>query len=75
MFVGDKKNPLIFGRKGQLLADYLDEEFYALLDDAYMHISGFRKISADDENLTEAYIYSTRYLVLYLMQDYGCGKL
>lgn len=73
MFVGDKKNPIAIDKKGQLLAN-LDEEFYQLLDDAYMHISGFRKISADDETLTSGYIYATRYLVLQLMQEYNGGK-
>lgn len=72
MFIGDKKNPIAIAKKGELLA-YLDEEFYQLLDDAYMHLSGFKRINADDF-LSEAYIYATRYLVLQLMQEYGGVK-
>lgn len=70
MFVGDKKNPIAFGKKIELLAN-LDGEFNLLLDDAYSHISGFRKISADNFELSEAYIVATRYLVLELMREYG----
>lgn len=74
MFLGDKKNPLIIDKKWKLLAN-LDEEFYQLLDDAYNHLTGFKNISADDENLSLGYIYATRYLVLKLMQEYGVSAL
>lgn len=70
MFIGDKKNPIAFGKKIELLAN-LDGEFNLLLDDAYNHLSGFRKISADDPNLSEAYLAATRLLVLELMREYG----
>lgn len=73
--VGDKKNPIAIGKKGELITENLDTEFYEMLDDAYNHISGFRKISADDETLSEGYIYATRYLVLNIMREYGIGKL
>lgn len=73
MFVGDKKNPIAYGKKWELLAN-LDEEFYALLDDAYNHISGFKKITLDD-GFSDGYIYATRYLVLQIMKEYGIGKL
>lgn len=71
MFVGDKKNPIAIGKKTELLANNLDREFYYLLDEALNHLSGFSKISSDDPNLSEAYIASTRYLVLELMKEYG----
>ena len=70
MFVGDKKRPIAFGKKIELLAN-LDGEFNLLLDDAYNHLSGFKKISANNPNLSEAYLTATRYLVLELMRDYG----
>jgi hypothetical protein len=70
MFVGDKKNPIAIGKKIELLAN-LDDEFNLLLDDAYNHLSGFKKISADDPELSEGYIVATRYLVLTLMKEYN----
>ena len=75
MYVGDKKNPLAIDKKGKLLAN-LDEEFYQLLDDAYMHISGFMRISVDKMNIeySEAYIYAVRYLVLQLQREYNGGN-
>lgn len=75
MFVGDKKNPIAIDKKGKLLAN-LDEEFYQILDDAYMHVSGFMRISVDDIYIkySEAYIYATRYLVLQLQREYSSGK-
>jgi len=75
MFVGDKKNPIAFGKKGELIAENLDYEFYEMLDDAYNHVSGFRKISADDETLSIGYVYATRYLVLCIMGEYSIGRL
>ena len=69
MFVGDKKNPIAFGKKIELLAS-LDEEFYLLLDDAYNHFTGFKRINIDDD-WSDAYIVATRYLVLGLIGDYG----
>lgn len=74
MFIGDKKKPIAIMKKRKLLT-YLDEEFYILLDDAYNHISGFKKISFDDLTLSEAYLYATRYLVLKLMQENCIGRL
>jgi len=74
MFVGDKKNPIAFGKKGELITKNLDAEFYEMLDDAYNHVSGFRKISADDTTLSTGYIYATRYLVLNIMREYSLGK-
>ena len=50
-------------------------EFYEMLDDAYNHIAGFKKISIDDTSLSPAYLCATRYLVLKLMQEYNIGKL
>ena len=70
MFLGDKKDPLIVGKKIELLAN-LDGEFSMLMDDALSHLSGFGKISMDDMELSEAYLYATRYLVLELMREYG----
>lgn len=70
MFIGDKKNPIAVGKKGELLAN-LDEEFNLLLNDAYDHLSGFNKISSADTELSEGYIVATRYLVLELMREYG----
>ena len=70
MYVGNKKNPIAVGKKSELLAN-LDKEFYLLLEDAYNHRTGFKKISADDKRLPCAYIVATRYLVLELMRDYG----
>lgn len=72
MYVGDKKNPIAFGNKMELLSN-LDSEFCSLLDDALNHLSGFKKISADDLDLSEAYIIATRYLVLELMREYGAN--
>lgn len=69
MFIGDKKNPMYVGKKGELLAE-LDWEFFLLLGDALNHLSGFSKISISD-NFSDAYIVATRYLVLELMRDYG----
>lgn len=74
MFVGDKKNPIAIGKKIELLSN-LDWEFNLLLNDAYNHFTGFKKISADDENLSEAYISATRYLVLELIREYGQNGL
>ena len=73
--VGDKKDPIAIGKKGDLIVENLDREFYEMLDDAYNHLSGFRTISADDPTLTIGYIYATRYLVLNIMREYGIGKL
>jgi hypothetical protein len=70
MYVGDKKNPIAFGTKMELLSN-LDSEFCYLLDDALNHLSGFKKISADNLDLSESYIIATRYLVLELMREYG----
>lgn len=69
MFIGEKKNPMYFGKKGELLAE-LNWEFFSLLDDALNHLSGFNKISIHDD-YSEAYIVATRYLVLELMREYG----
>jgi len=69
MMVGDKNNPIAFGRKSELL-DNLDEEFYLLLKDAGSHFVGFKKISDDDINLPEAYIEATKYLVFKLIEEY-----
>lgn len=74
MYVGDKKNPIAIDKKWKLLAN-LDEEFYILLDDAYNHLTGFKKISIDDRTLSDAYLCATRYLVLKLMQEYNIGKI
>lgn len=74
MFVGDKKNPIAIDKKWKLLKN-LDDEFYEMLDDAYNHIAGFKKISIDDTSLSPAYLCATRYLVLKLMQEYNIGKL
>lgn len=74
MFIGDKKKPITIDRKWKLLSN-LDEEFFQLLDDAYNHISGFKKINFDDENLSYGYIYATRYLVLELMREYSLNGL
>jgi hypothetical protein len=74
MFIGDKKKPITIDRKWKLLSN-LDEEFFQLLDDAYNHISGFKKIKFDDENLSYGYIYATRYLVLELMREYSFNGL
>ena len=74
MFAGDKKKPIAFGKKIELLAN-LDEEFYALLDDAFNHFTGFKKISADDETVSEAYLTAVRYLVLELIGEYGKNGL
>ena len=74
-FIGDKKNPIAIGKKGELIVNNLDEEFYEMLDDAYNHVAGFCKISSDDPKLTVGYIYATRYLVLNIMREYGIGRL
>lgn len=69
MFIGDKKNPLYFGKKGDFIA-LMDSEFYSLYDDALSHLAGFKKISIDGD-YSDAYIVATRYLVLELMREYG----
>lgn len=74
MYIGDKKRPYEIDKKWKLLAN-LDEEFLELLDDAYNHITGFKRINADDESLSDGYIYATRYLVLELMREYGQNGL
>ena len=74
MFIGDKKNPIAADKKWKLLSN-LDEEFFQLLDDAYNHISGFKKINIDDDKLSYGYVYATRYLVLELMRDYSFNGL
>lgn len=74
MFLGDKKNPIVIDKKWKLLLN-LDEEFYTLLDDAYNHLAGFKRISSDDETLSSGYIAATRYLVLMLMREYNLGKI
>lgn len=74
MFIGDKKNPIATDKKWKLLSN-LDEEFFQLLDDAYNHISGFKKINFDDDKLSYGYVYATRYLVLELMRDYSFNGL
>lgn len=73
--VGDKKNPIAIGKKGELITNNLDADFYEMLDDAYNHVAGFCKISADDPTLSIGYIYAVRYLVLNIVREYGIGKL
>ena len=74
MFIGDKKNPIAADKKWKLLSNS-DEEFFQLLDDAYNHISRFKKINFDDDKLSYGYVYATRYLVLELMRDYSSNGL
>lgn len=68
--IGDKKNPIAVDKKWKLLAN-LDEEFFQLLDDAYNHFTGFKKIDFDDDNLGYGYLYAVRYLVLCLIKEYN----